>query len=82
LLSCATCCATQQQPITDVQQKFRSKVAQQKSATKVYVCHQGKRESEKVSEIRCRANEILNLESLAGVVTPTTAANVTYFFLE
>jgi len=27
--------------MTDVQQKFRSKVAQQKSATKVYVCHQG-----------------------------------------
>jgi len=30
-LGCATCCATQQQPMTDVQQKSRSKVAQQKS---------------------------------------------------
>ena len=27
--------------MTDVQQKSRSKFAQQKSATKVYVCHQG-----------------------------------------
>jgi len=35
-------CATQQQPMTDVQQKSScSKVAEQKSATKVYVCHQG-----------------------------------------
>jgi len=41
-LGCATCCAIQQQPITDVQQKSRSKVAQQKSATKVYVRHRGK----------------------------------------
>jgi len=41
-LSCATCCATQQQPMTYVQQKSRSKVAQQKCATKVYVCHPGK----------------------------------------
>jgi len=39
-LGCAAC-AIQQQPMTDVQQKFRSKVAQQTSATKVYVCHQG-----------------------------------------
>jgi len=30
-------CATQQQPMTDVQQKSRSKVAQQKST--IYVCH-------------------------------------------
>jgi len=30
-LGCTTCCATQQQPRTDVQQKSRSKVVQQKS---------------------------------------------------
>jgi len=41
-LGCTTCCTTQQQSMTDVQQKFSSKVAQQKSAIKVYVCHQGK----------------------------------------
>jgi len=34
-------CTTQQQPMTDVQQKSNSKVGQQKSATKVYVCRQG-----------------------------------------
>ena len=33
----ATCCATQQQPMTDVQQKFVCGVAQQNSATKVGV---------------------------------------------
>jgi len=31
VLGCATCCATQQQPMTDVQQKSRNKVVQQKS---------------------------------------------------
>jgi len=34
-LGCATCCASQQQPMTDVQQKSRSNVEQQKSATRV-----------------------------------------------